>query len=263
MSNQPRSSNDGIDFSRIDLGQIDLDLDQPPKRQAKPSRIPRWLTLSFMLAGLTLVVWLPTTHFYKSSTYSNALFFTVCVLGLSITFIGGRFLWAWMEEAAENWSENPSRLRDRPPRVIPAWERWLTLAAAVAMGTLTAFALPDALSYRDGSWLLKATGGALTAVIGGRWLFIQAGRAVPKAGRKRFKLPTWFKWFNLGLLVIGAVLVLTGDLIFGSNQAQGYLSALGLALGIGGAIWLARRFDEMEEKFKAQGRQVRNQKEPD
>ena len=107
---------------------------------------------------------------------------------------------------------------------------------------------------------------ALRRRVGGRagrpLALYQAGRQSSKPSRGLPRLPSWFKWVNLTLLVIGAAVVLLSDLFFNSRQAEGYLSALGFILGIGGAIWLARRFDELENRFKNDGVQ-RSRKPPE
>lgn len=248
--------NEAIDFQGIDLAEIDLELDERPKHIKKEkSKASRTLTLLFLIIGIALVMWLPNTHFYKTSNYSTALFFGVCIFGLILTFAGGRFVWAWMEEAAERWAEQASPSSPRPPRIIKPFERWLTLFAAITLGAITLFAFPDSNSYSNGSWMFKALGGATAAALGGRWLFIQAGRQTKGPSRGLPKFPPWFKWVNLTLLIVGAGVVLLSDLFFNSQQAEGYLSALGFVLGIGGAIWLARRFDELENRFKNEGAQ--------
>lgn len=255
--------NEAIDFKGIDLADIDLEMDdRAPRTKREKSSINRPLRAFLLLLGIALVMWLPSTHFYKTSNYSTALFFGVCVFGLVITFAGGRFMWAWMEEAAERWAAEASPSSPKPPRVIQPLERWLTLLAALGLGAITLFAFPESTSYSDGSWMFKALGGATAAALGGRWLFIQAGRQTTKPSRGLPRLPSWFKWVNLTLLVIGAAVVLLSDLFFNSRQAEGYLSALGFILGIGGAIWLARRFDELETRFKNDGAQ-RSRKPPE
>ena len=86
--------------------EIDLELDERPARHRPKSSVKiGQLRHSFLLIGIALVMWVPNTHFYKTSNYSTALFFGICVLGLVLTFAGGRFMWAWMEEAAERWAE--------------------------------------------------------------------------------------------------------------------------------------------------------------
>lgn len=253
MSDPQSKANETIDFKGIDLGEIDLELGTAtPKTKRKKTKTNRALTVFFLVLGIAVVMWLPTTHLYKTSNYSTALFFGVCIFGLGITFAGGRFFWAWMEEAAEQWALDAKPTPQRPPRVIQPIERWLTLLAAIGLGTVTLFAFPESNSYNNGAWILKAIGGACSAALGGRWLFIQAGRAVPAGKRGLPSLPAWFKWLNLALLLLGALVVLLSDLLFNSQQAQGYLSALGFILGIGGAIWLARRFDELETHFKSE-----------
>ena len=167
-----------------------------------------------------------------------------------------------MEEAAERWAEEARPAAPRPPRIVKPLERWLTLLGAITLGAVTLFAFPESNSYSDGSWMFKAIGGAAAAALGGRWLFIQAGREQKGPSRGLPTLPPWFKWVNLTLLLVGAATVLLSDLFFNSQQAEGYLSALGFVLGIGGAIWLARRFDELENRFKDEGAQ-RTRRPPD
>jgi hypothetical protein len=251
VSDQPSRPDETINFDGIDLGQIDLELDAPTSRSPrKKTPANRRFTLLFLFSGIALIMWVPTTHMYKASNYSTALFFGICVFGLGLTFAGGRFIWAWMEEAAERWALEAKPSTPRPPRVVKPIERWLTLLAAIALGATTLLAFPESASYSDGSWMLKALGGACTAMLGGRWLFVQAGRQSAGPRRSLPNLPPWFKWLNLAILVSGALIVLLSDMLFNSQQAEGYLSALGLVLGIGGAIWLARRFDELETRFK-------------
>ena len=263
MADPQLRPNEAIDFKGIDLAEIDLELDERPNRpKSKKTKSNRSLTAVFLVVGIALVMWVPSTHFYKTSNHSTALFFGICILGLSLTFAGGRFMWAWMEEAAERWAAEASPSSPKPARVIQPLERWLTLIAAVTLGAVTLFAFPESTSYSDGSWMFKALGGATAAALGGRWLFIQAGRQTTGPRRGLPSFPPWVKWLNLAVLVIGAGVVLLSDLFFNSQQAEGYLSAIGFVLGIGGAIWLARRFDELETRFKNEGAQ-RSRKPPE
>ncbi|HET6343280.1 MAG TPA: hypothetical protein VFH51_00050, partial [Myxococcota bacterium] len=77
---------------------------------------------------------------------------------------------------------------------------------------------------------------------------------------KPLVLPPWFKWANLALLVAGGLFATFGHGLLGGadGQTAGFsLAGVGFAVGILGAIWIARRFDELEVKLRTRAENAR------
>ena len=242
---------DPINLDQLDLSGIELEEAMPrPRRRESSSSIGRWLILSLLLLTVGLILWVPQTHFFKAAGGSGSLSFGISGLALVIAFLGGRWAWGWLEESAANWETNPAT--PRPQREISAFERWLTLVIALVLIGVV-IALPDSVSLGVGSGTLKGLAGVLAAGLGGRWLLLQASRKIDPdtfVPIEQRQLPGWFKWVSLAFLLAGAVIAGFGEQIFGVGSHNTILAAVGLGVGLFGAVWLSRRFDEAEEKFK-------------
>ena len=117
------------------------------------------------------------------------------------------------------------------------------LPASGAMDT------PGAIS---GLWFLAAIGAIVVGILGGRWLLMQAEAHARTRGEPRppVRLPSWFKWVTLFILIaVGAGAVVAPILVGGQTgeTLEFALGGVGFAVGIVGAIWLARRFEEASQ----------------
>lgn len=244
------------DYQALNLQDLDLEqLNLEPEDSFSPGR---WLILISLLALVVFLVWFPNSDAYRMSPHGQTYFFLVSALAVIVGIFGGRWLWSWLEESAERYAQRAAHTPTRPPRVISATERWLTLLGALAgLITVAIFSgdhngLPGQGS--SGNWWLISLGAILSACLGGRWLFIQANRphkttveAPPR------ELPKWFKWFTLSILIAGALFALIGSTLLGGGPSifdSSTFGAVGLIVGTFGAIWMAKRFDELEKHFK-------------
>ncbi len=244
------------DYNEFDLGNLELDhLDLEDDPPFSPTR---WLILTGLLGLVGFVIWFPNSDAYRMSPNGQTYFFIISALAIVIGIFGGRWLWAWLEESAERYARNLANQPEKPTRVVSATERWLTLLGAI--GSLVAVALfsndhsgPPGQGPSENWWIISL-GALLSASLGGRWLFIHANRPQdalqPSPPRE---LPKWFKWITFSVLVAGALFA-----VFGNTMGTGGPSifdsstfgAIGLVVGTFGAIWLAKRFDELERHFK-------------
>ena len=145
---------------------------------------------------------------------------------------------------------------DRPR--VGFWH-WLAALVLIA-GAGVVLWLPGSAFYRQGTWVFFGTC-AVAVVLGllaGRWLWgwVQIVVARPRAPvdaaqRSAVAWPLWGKWLVLGVLLVLALTLLLARELIASNSLEtlSFLLAGGaLVLGALGAIWLVRRFDEMENR---------------
>ena len=252
---------DPINLDQLDLSGIQLDDTMPTGHRTRNStstnRLGRWLILSLLILCVGAILWIPQTHFFQAAGGSGSLSFGLSGLALVVAFFGGRWVWGWLEESAASWEANPAEMR--PQREVSSAERWLTLIMAIILVGIV-IGLPESVSLGVGSGTIKGLCGVVAAGLGGRWLLLHATRKVdpdtfiPIESRE---LPGWLKWVSLAVLLIGAIIAGFGEQIFGVGSHNTVLAAVGLGVGLFGAIWLSRRFDEAERKLKA-----RTQKTP-
>ena len=248
---------DSINLDQLDLSDIHLEAEKPKPHQSRPSSsssLGRWVLLTLLIIAIGLILWIPQTHFFQTAGGSGTLSFAISGVALVIAFLGGRWVWGWLEESAASWEAKPRD--ERPEREVSRAERWLTLLGALALGGVVV-GLPDSVSLGVGSGTIKGLCGVAAAGLGGRWLFVQAARKVDPETFTPFEareLPRWMKWVSLALLLIGAFIAGFGEQIFGVGSHNTVLAAVGLGVGLFGAIWLSRRFDEIEQEFKASTR---------
>ncbi len=239
------------DLSALDLEALDLE------GFGEEAQAPLWRTLypvALLLVG-GLVLWVPTTEWFQLQGQNSLLFFVLCGGGIVDGILLGRVILRWAEAAgARREAERPTRERTPPS---PLW-RWLTLLVALCGGAAIVFGVPASAYYSNGdayhsTWFLGAGGALVVGVLLGRWLLMQAN-AAPVAARPRepIKLPPWFKWVTLGALVVVGSGVLIANVFYATPDASGpfefTVGAVGFAVGLAGAIWLARRFDELERR---------------
>lgn len=237
----------GVDLSQLDLDHLELD--------TPPSTPPRWAALVALVVVGAVVLWLPSTEWFRSlGGRDHGLFFLLAGVGIVDGILLGRLLWRWgLEAARASAAAGPTRAE--PPAPPSALRRWLTLAAVVGGGAAILW-VPASSYYQSGdryqsTWFLAAGGAVVVGILLGRWLLMQA--AVPRDDDEapaRLTLPPWFKWVTLAVLVGTGLVVLAGK-VLGGNEPGAFefsLGAAGFIAGVGGAIWLARRFDEWEQR---------------
>lgn len=250
----------GIDLSQLDLD--DIDLEEEP-----PSPWGRRIIFVFLVGLMGFLLWVPTTEFYQVRGGTNWLFFTVSGGAIVVGLLLGRFLWRWAQEAAERYAAR--RMREAPktqePRKPPAaWVRWLTLLAAIGGGIALLVGIPAAEAMSSTGvtggfsslWFLMVLGALAVAALLGRWLMMQGEiRRERREPAPPIQWPPWLKWVTLGVLLTGGLVAGLGMSFIppgtsGRDSLEFGLGAVAFVVGVLGAIWLARRFDETEEKIK-------------
>lgn len=254
-----------VDLSKLDLSHIELDIDKPP------SKAWRWLALFFMLTMGGGLLWFPSTSYYQMSGQRNGVFFVICGVAAVVGLLGGRWLWRWADEAAAEYAARRAREGDRPTPEEQgppsALRRWLTLIFVVGGGAGILFGLP-AMGYlqsgHDSSpiWYGAAIAAIVVGIFLGRWLLMQAEAAAPAERREHapIRLPHWFKWVTLGVLIASGIAALIIPSLYSGPNAETVrfsLGGLGLLVGIVAAIWLARRFEETEQRLREETRRRR------
>lgn len=243
----------------LDLRFINFEELPPPSEASSPmGSASRVFILIFGISLIGLLMWFPTSDLYLASAHDNTTFFGVSGVAILLGLLGGRWLWAWIEEAATRYAEQAPPSQPREDRIITPFERRATLAGAIAGLITAAVASQEHLGIpgqnTSGRWWVIAFGALLSAGLGGRWILLQATRPpVEGPERPRIELPKWFKWVTFSLLALGGLFAVLGSSLFG--QAGNILNtsifgSIGLIVGTLGAIWISKRFDELEQHFK-------------
>jgi len=244
------------DLSVLDLDNIDIEDDEQGGGRGR-----HYLFVAFLLGLGALTLWLPTTEWFMVRG-QGGWFFLLCGVGIVDGVLLGRMVLAWAEAAgarhAARQAEAPEPKPDKPPSAL---RRWLTLLVALGGGAAVIFGVPASAYYASGdayhsTWFLGAGGALVVGILLARWLLMQANAApLQEAPREPIKLPPWFKWVTLGVLVSGGVAAFIANVFYANPDSSGSfefgISAVGFAVGLSGAIWLARRFDELEKQAAA------------
>jgi len=247
----------GVDLSQLNLDHIDLDLDA----EERTSPIWRYLALLVLVGLGALLLWFPSSSYYQSFAGAHWVFLVMCVTAVVVGISLGRWLWAWAQEMA---AKAPTRAEPRKEAAAPpsAFRRWVTLLMVVGGGAAILYGIPAWTGSArtgsfDGLWFVAALGGIAVGGMLVRWLLMQAA-ARPQSPAPRFVPPAWLKWVTLVVLIGGAATALVGSALAEADSSTRFaLSGIGFAVGLLGAIWLARRFEEAEEKLRESGRRPR------
>ncbi len=243
-----------LDLQRLNLDHIELD-DIP---EDTGNGWPRWL---IAIGLLVLLFWVPTTNYYQLYGQGFWLIGLAVAAVAAVGFGGAQQL---INLAATLTGQPTSAIRrfSLPRwRVPPAVLRWVMLFGGVGLGSIMLFAMPREAEWQghgySGRWFV-GVGVAITAgILLGRWLIMQAdhkGRA--NKPRVPIVLPPWVKWLTLSVLVAAGLFAAFGHhVLSGDPDSNSFaLGGVGFLVGILGAIWLARRFDEVEAQIRAQKR---------
>jgi hypothetical protein len=242
----------GFDLSKLDLEEIELDIERPP------SPVWRWLAGVTLLGLITAaVVYGDQLRAASNNGWTFGLSIGAIVLG--ITF--GRWIWAAAVARAERAEAEP--VVEEPEGPPSAGARWFTfLLAAGSAGTLVTLVQTGTLSawFGDQAIFVSGAGAIFIGIVFSRWLTMQgeAARAARQTEEEEppIELPPWFKWVTFAGIVALAGFVALSNL----NNAGDFdfsIGGLGFAVGLFAAIWLARRFEELEQKGREERRSPR------
>lgn len=242
----------GVDLSKIRVSEFDLDPDE------STGTIGRWFWL-VVTVGLGIgLIWFPQSEFYLAIGKNHGFLFGLIAVAAFVGLVGFRVLWGWLEDMAANAAKRRARenvLEIEKP--VPGWQRGLLLLVALAGMIGILIWLPQSGWLQGDSfswvWYVVVVAAIIVGLLLGQWLMLQAKAYVPTEPMVRVKLPPWFRWVSLAVLLLGVVILIVfqlSNLAETSEPVRFTLTALGLVVGIGVAIWVARRFDEAEEKIK-------------
>jgi hypothetical protein len=241
----PRSDDDSLDLRGLDLDHIDESLLEAPRAGGW-----RWVGLLALAASAGTLAWLPSTAFYRSQR-QGALLFVLCAAATVIGLVAGRFMWRWLEEVGRNaplarpYAPNPPSAVARVLTFVVATGGALAMLVLVPRAQLAA----GTRSGGTGLWFLAAAGAVVIGGLLGRWLLMQQHNPFPED--QPLRLPGWFKWVSLAILVGLGLLALFGmQLLPVHDRAtlKFWLGGVAFLVGVLGAIWVARRFDEIEQR---------------
>ncbi len=243
----------GLDLEGVDLDEVDLELTEPG--------VSGWRYVEFflMVAVGAVVLWFPNSEYYLRFGPDHPIFFALCAAGIIDGLLLGRWLIRWANEAQARWAREAERLgqlKKEPPKPPSALQRWSTLIIGIGGAVAVTVGVPASSYYGGGdsqlTWFLGAGGALAVGATLGRWLLLQANRPVKEqAPVKPIVLPPWFKWVTLSILACMGLFALVGMQLIGPGGGQTVEFAAGgvaFIVGIFGAIWVARRFDELEKK---------------
>lgn len=240
----------GIDLGRLELDQVRVDEEDAPT--------PDWVQTAlgvFLGALAATLAWAAQSD--ELAAAPTWVHFSLGLLAIAVGLGFGRWLWAVLERVAERANAAP----DEPvePLFSPETKRWLTLlgglggVGALAYGLATGAFAGEGAGQR-GSWFAAASGAIVSGLLLSRWLMAQAEAAREASDaddEPPFVFPPWAKWVTLGILVVaGGTTAVVGYAQSDASSGDGsfLLGAVGFVIGVGAAIWLVRRFDEMERR---------------
>jgi hypothetical protein len=240
-----------LDLRQLDLSEIELDIEQRPS--------PWRRVFSFLtLAGLGLAIfWFPQSDFYRREVAGSGLLALVSMGAILTGILLGRWLWSGAEASAQRWIQrHPEGLK--PRNIVPPGpaQRWFALLAFLGGCALLFFVLLPLVGSSTFSdyWYVATIVAMGVGLMLGRWLLLQAHNPFKReATSTKRELPPWFRWVSLALIIVASVLILFGGQWFNTENNQDLEFALGgggFAIGVMGAIWMAKRFDELEASIR-------------
>lgn len=241
----------GFDLSRLDLDHIELENERPP------NPLWRWVQGAGLLA-LTIVI-----ATFGSKVDSAGLSFVLSLGAVVTGLLFGRWFWQVMLERAAKADVTPAEPEsNEPASPLVRWSMFLlgsagaiTVIVLVRNGTLQQW-------FGEGALFAAAASAIGIGIVLGRWLMLQgeaarAARADEDDEPIQITLPPWFKWVTLaGIVGVAALVLVFSNVDMGQGGAT--LSGVGFAVGIAAAIWIARRFDDIEKNAMERRRSARS-----
>jgi len=242
----------GIDLSKLNLDDIDLQL------EGKPSRFRHVLYGLFLLGLGITILWFPTSEYYQAWGANNAFMFVLAGGGTVVGIAFGRWLWRYLEEFTARYQAR-ARARRTHEGPAPRWVRWGALLIGGGGAVALLYEIPTQIAGGETNAVgfVASVVAIIVGIVLGRWLLMQAQAARPRQAARPIRWPPWFKWVTLIVIITGALIAAFGSGLFGSdetNTSRFSLGSVAFLVGIFGAIWLARRFDETETKLREQTR---------
>lgn len=256
-----------VDLDGLDLSDIAL---EPPPGPSAVALVAATATVGAAAVGL---VFLPNTALYQLHSGGEMLLCLLAAGGALAVRSVVRHLGAWPALVA-----TARRLGAQVPQgqLPQGAARPLVLAAAAAIRIVArrprtalavaiaglfgamALLLPHEAEWAGGTystgWFLAVLVAMTCGILVGRLILVQAEATPLPGGLRPIVLPSYVRWLSLGLLVGGGLLASFGHAWFGwgspGTGGEFALSGLSLAVGVFGAIWLARRFDEWEAGWR-------------
>lgn len=249
-------------LASVDLRGLDID---ESLLQASPpgDRLGLVIGVSFWAFVLGAVIWLPTTLFYQRHPMAEGICLGLWLMLALLTVLLLRSVTAFV--AGLPWAQGLDLLKKsggtgRGFGLSPKAQRQTLAGAIVALGALLVLVLPRDVQWQgqgySGGWFLATLGAIATGILVGRFIIAHAASRPIAPERPPIVLPTWWRWVTLGWIVLGGIGVLVAHsmTVAGDTSNEFGLAGAGLFLGISGAIWLARRFDELEAKWQKEAR---------
>lgn len=252
----------GMDAYLASLNLEDLEVDEDlVLEDAKADGLWTLTGCAVWLGTLGLIAWLPTTLFYQLNPLAEFAFLALWLFAALMTALLWRGVYslitAWpfgAEVQALRRQRLLSRLPGRPT-VAPAR---LMLLGIVALGALLVLLLPRDAQWQgqgySGAWFLATLAAIATGILVGRFIIAHATLTRPAQSEPRAPIawPSWMRWATGGAILAAgaAILTLHALTVPGDHSNEFTLAGASLSLGIGTAIWLARRFDELEAKWQ-------------
>lgn len=235
----------------------------------------------WVLSGVALVLvlvgtalWLPTTLFYQLSPIAELLSLGLWLVVALLTALLARGVytlvvaWPFGEELAAL-----KRHQRHLSRILPSASPFsvkkpntagLLGVGILAMGALLVLLLPRDVQWQGqgytGGWFAASLAAIATGILVGRFIIAHATLERPeRAPRPPIVWPSWMRWATGAAIIMGGCVILLWHSlgVQGDHSQEFTQAACSLSLGVAFAIWLARRFDELESKWQkeAQKRQ--------
>lgn len=275
---KPAANDPALNRYIASLNLTDLDLSDVELPAAQAASVATLLGCAGVgVVGVVGMLWLPSTALYQLHATGEVLFWgcAACVAGAA--WVGAQHRDAVRQlEHMVSARTGPNAPALRVPNVrVPrwlwrltrnsrlqqqllAWRRPLLAGGIVTLAACVAFVLPREPEWAGNTystaWFFAVMAAMSCGVLVGRFILAQAAASPLTRELKPFTPPPWFRWVSLALLVAGGLITSFGaqwfNLAGGGVGGEFPLAGLGLVTGIGGAIWMARRFDELETKWR-------------
>jgi hypothetical protein len=265
----------GMDAYLASLNLEDLDLDGDlALEDAKADGLWVLVGCAVWLGNLGVIAWLPSTLFYQLNPIAEFAYWALWLFAALLTVLLWRGVYtlitAWPFGAELEALKRQRLLARMPPRPLIAPVR-LMLLSIVALGALLVLLLPRDVQWQgqgySGAWFVASLAACATGILVGRFIIAHASMARPARERPvaPIQWPSWMRWATGAAILAGGAVILTLHALTvpGDHSNEFGLAGASLSLGIGAAIWLARRFDELEAKWQkeAQMRQKKQQQQ--